>query len=158
MNPHLNINKIGLTLLLLFFVINVLGQKHFNVFRWFGYADVDSFMFTTPLRFYEILCSKTGQHKFTSSFGLIRDKGMQIEIIFYTWGDDKTKKLTRNHVGEDSIRSMFESPGKIVFFATHDSRIFWQPGDDGGAGFSPFNFPPINKSYLMVSKFLITDK
>ena len=99
MNPHLNINKIGLTLLLLLFVITGLAQKPLNVFRWFGYADVDSFRLTRPLRFYEILCSKTGQHKFTSSFGLIRDKGMQIEIIFYTWGDDKTKKLSRNYAG-----------------------------------------------------------
>jgi hypothetical protein len=139
----------------LFFAITVLGQKPLNVFRQFGNAELDSFRLTRPLRFYEILCSKTGQHKFTSSFGLVRDKGMQIEIIFYTWGDDKTKKLSRNYAGEDSIISMHESTGNIVFFASHDSRIYWQPGDDGGTGFTPFNFPPINKPNLKVSKIWI---
>ena len=141
--------------MLLFFVITGLGQKPLNVFRRFGYAEDDSFRLTKPLRFYEILCSKTGQHKFTSSFGLVRDKGMQIEIIFYTWGDDKTKKLSRNYAGEDSIISMHESTGNIVFFASHDSRIYWQPGDDGGTGFTPFNFPPTNKPNLKVSKIWI---
>src|SRR5687767_4491613 len=131
------------------------GQKTPTVFEWFNFGESDSFRLTKPLRFYEILCSKTGLHRFSSSFGLIRDKGMDMEVIFYTWSGDNSKKLSRNHIGEDSIRTMYEGSNNIVFFASHDNRLFWQPSNDGGCGFTPFNFPPPGKNHLVVSKLWI---
>jgi len=156
MNLRFSIDKIGLTVLFLFNVITCLPQKVQNVFKWFGYEfETDSFRLTKPLRFYEVVCSKTGLHKFSSSFGLIRDNGVEMEILLYTGADNKTKKLTRNYLGEDGIRSICESPSKLVFFVSHDNRIFWQPSDDGGIGFTPFSFPPIDKPNLKVSKIWI---
>ena len=155
MNLRFKIRRILFTALLPLIATSGLGQKPQNVFKWFGFEDTDSFRLTRPLRFYEILCSKTGEHKFSSSFGMIRDKGLQIEILLYGGVDNKTKRQLRNYSGEDGIRTMYESPAETVFFASHDNRIFWQPSDDGGIGFSPFNFPPTNKPGLKVSKIWI---
>ena len=155
MKLFFDIRRILFTAFFLFIVIISFGQKPQSIFKWFGFEDTDSFRLTKPLRFYDILCSKTGEHKFSSTFGLIRDKGLQIELLLYAGSDNETKRQLRNYAGEDGIKSMFESPAKIVFFAAHDNRIFWQPSDDGGIGFSPFQFPPTDKPDLKVSKIWI---
>jgi len=154
---RLQAKKSALTIFFLLLFILGFGQKTPSVFKWFGGSrDFDSFKLTKPLRFYEILCSKTGEHKFTSSFGLLRDKGMEIEIILYSLpGERNNKNFPPNYSGEDSVRSICEGPDKKVYFISNRNRIFWQPSDDGGYGFGPFNFPSSNNQNLVISKIWI---
>jgi two-component sensor histidine kinase len=140
--------------LLLLCAVTGRGQKISNEFKFFEFAESDSFRLTKPLRFYETLCSKTGEHKFTSNYGLLRDKGTQIEMILYT-GPNENKKLSRNYIGEDGIRTMYESPGKMVYFVSHENKFFWQPSDYGGYAFAPINISSSDSVKLIISKIWI---
>ena len=155
MNLSLTLYRILFIFLTLLCTIIVRGQKISNKFKFFDIQEDDSFRLTKPLRFYEILCSKAGEHKFTSSYGLFRDKGTQLEIILYTGPYTENKKQSRNYLGEDSIRTMYEAPGKMVYFVSQENRIFFQPSTYGGLSFAPIVFPPSNNLRLTVSKIWI---
>ncbi len=155
LSPFL-IAKVNLVCCFLFSLSIGFGQNGKSVFKHFDFQESDSFALTKSLRFYEVLCSRTGFHKFTSSFGLISDRGTEVEMIIYQGPDGQSKKLIRNYVGEDSIRTLCEGgPNKIVFFVSHDNKILWQFGDEGGQGFAPFRFPPKDKPHLTVTKIWV---
>lgn len=135
-------NYTTILLLSCFFRLNVLdGQPSPDVFKYLSLGKEEGFSLDKPIRFREIYCSMTGLHRFSTNHGLIRDKGMEIELILFSGIDENAKKLYRNYLGEDSIRFMTETPGKQIFFITKDDEILWQPAMDGGFSFAPFVFP-----------------
>ena len=132
----------AILLLAWFFGLKILNsQPAPTVFKYLSLGKEEGFSLDKPIRFREIFCSMTGLHRLSTTHGLIRDKGMEIELILFSGIDENAKKLYRNYLGEDSIRYMTETPGKQIFFVTKDDEILWQPAMDGGFNFAPFVFP-----------------
>ena len=138
----IRIQYAAILLLAWFFGLQVLyGQQAPSVFKYLALGEEEGFSPDKPLRFRDILCSRTGLHRFSSTLGLVREKGMEIELILYSGINEDTRKLSRNYLGEDSIRYLTETAGGKIFFVTKDDEILWQPSMDGGFSFAPFVFP-----------------
>ncbi len=104
------------------------------------------------VKFYEILCTKEGSVRLSSSIGLWKLKGHEINgpAIIYTGestdnitGKKSYLKNFTNPEAEDSIRAMVEGPDSIFFYATQSNNLYYTPnGDLQGIGWPPFIFPP----------------
>jgi two-component sensor histidine kinase len=115
------------------------------------------------IRCYEILCTKGGSIRLTTSIGMWKLKGRQMD-----WAGPPTGVMTDNITGkksyvknfgsmaEDSIRAMAEGPDSIFFYASHDNLLTYSPISDIPAyGWPPFVFPPKDKPFDRISSLYI---
>jgi anti-sigma regulatory factor (Ser/Thr protein kinase) len=146
------IKTILLPVLMAFFAGNSYSQSTHELFQ---KLPLD----TMGVRCYEILCTKGGSVRLTTSIGMWKLKGRQMD-----WSGPPTGEMTDNITGkksfmkdprsmaEDSIRAMAEGPDSIFFYASHDNLLTYSPISDIPAlGWPPFVFPPKGKPFDRVS-------
>lgn len=116
------------------------------------------------VRCYEMLCAKDGSLLLTSSIGIWRLQGREVdgpsvgysgEITDNATGKKNFIKNFRNYNAEDSIRAMAEGLDSIFFYATHDNIISYSTDGMPGVGWPPFVFPPKGKPFDTVSSLYI---
>ena len=97
--------------------VNVFAQKD-PLFK--KMAELDRL----GIRFYEILCTKEGSVRLTSSIGMWQLKGHQMDGPAFVINDEITDNKTgrksfiknlRSYLAEDSVRAMTEGPDSIFF-------------------------------------------
>ena len=137
--------------------VNVFAQKD-PLFK--KMAELDRL----GIRFYEILCTKEGSVRLTSSIGMWQLKGHQMDGPAFVINDEITDNKTgrksfiknlRSYLAEDSVRAMTEGPDSIFFYATHDNMLFYTPNGEPGVGWPSFVFPPKGKPFDRISSLYI---
>ncbi len=110
------------------------------------------------VKFYEILCTKGGSAVITSSGGMWRLKGRQIDGPSVSYSGMPGIKNFRSYQAEDSLRAMAEGPDSIFFYATYDNLLFYTPNSEqSGIGWPPFLFPPKGEKSDRISSLYIDD-
>jgi hypothetical protein len=108
------------------------------------------------VRCYELLCTKGGNAVISSSIGMWKLKGRQIDGPSVSYSGMPGIKNFRSYQAEDSLRAMAEGPDSIFFYATHDNLLFYTyNADQGGIGWPPFLFPPKGEKTDRISSLYI---
>lgn len=127
----------------LFFLMDVCFAQQNPVFHSFPFDSLG-------IKLYELYTTKEGVTHITSSIGIWKLKGHQLDgpsvgdgIQYDSKGNREHQHIKmRNYLAEDSIRSMAQGLDSIFYFVAHDNFFLWRPnGQTGGWGWPPFNFP-----------------